>query len=60
MKFAMSGSGLLAAALLAVHSAPAPAQKDYPNRPIRYIVPYSPGGSTTWTSRLVGDRKSVV
>jgi tripartite-type tricarboxylate transporter receptor subunit TctC len=42
--------------LLAVHSAPAPAQKEYPNRPIRYIVPYSPGGSTTWTSRLVGQR----
>jgi tripartite-type tricarboxylate transporter receptor subunit TctC len=34
----------------------ASAQQDYPNRPIRYIVPYSPGGSTTWTSRLVGDR----
>lgn len=32
------------------------AQQDYPNRPIRYIVPYSPGGSTTWTSRLVGQR----
>src|SRR3972149_3114465 len=32
------------------------AQQDYPNKPIRYIVPYSPGGSTTWTSRLVGQR----
>jgi tripartite-type tricarboxylate transporter receptor subunit TctC len=32
------------------------AQQDYPNRPIRFIVPYSPGGSTTWTSRLVGQR----
>lgn len=32
------------------------AQQDYPNRPIRYIVPYSPGGSTTFTSRLVGQR----
>src|SRR4051812_43784269 len=28
----------------------------YPNRPIRLIVPYAPGGSTSWTSRLVGDR----
>lgn len=35
---------------------PAQAQQDYPNRPIRFIVPYSPGGSTTWTSRLVGER----
>ncbi len=32
------------------------AQQDYPNRPIRYIVPYAPGGSTSWTSRLVGQR----
>jgi tripartite-type tricarboxylate transporter receptor subunit TctC len=36
------------------------AQQDYPNRPIRYIVPYSPGGSTTWTSRLVGQRLTEV
>src|SRR3954467_4816130 len=28
----------------------------YPNRPTRLIVPYAPGGSTSWTSRLVGDR----
>ncbi len=60
MKLAVAGSGLLAAGLLAVYSAPAPAQKDYPNRPIRYIVPYSPGGSTTWTSRLVGHRLTEV
>jgi tripartite-type tricarboxylate transporter receptor subunit TctC len=31
------------------------AEDDYPNRPIRWIVPYSPGGSTSWTSRLVGE-----
>ena len=38
----------------------AAAQQDYPNRPIRLIVPYSPGGSTTWTSRLVGQRLTEV
>jgi tripartite-type tricarboxylate transporter receptor subunit TctC len=43
---------LLAIAL----SGAAYAQQDYPNRPIRFIVPYAPGGSTTWTSRLVGQR----
>ncbi len=32
------------------------AQQDYPTRPIRYIVPYAPGGSTTVTARLVGQR----
>jgi len=36
------------------------AQQDYPNKPIRYIVPYSPGGSTTWTSRMVGHRLTEV
>lgn len=36
------------------------AQQDYPNRPIRYIVPYAAGGSTTWTSRLVGQRLTEV
>src|SRR5512147_321763 len=36
------------------------AQQDYPNRPIRFIVPYAPGGSTTWTSRLVGQRLTEV
>ncbi len=36
------------------------AQQDYPNRPIRYIVPYAPGGSTSWTSRLVGQRLTEV
>jgi len=32
------------------------AQKDYPNKPIRLIVPYAPGGSTTITSRMVGQQ----
>jgi tripartite-type tricarboxylate transporter receptor subunit TctC len=32
------------------------AQQDYPTRPIRYILPYAPGGSTGFTARLVGQR----
>jgi tripartite-type tricarboxylate transporter receptor subunit TctC len=32
------------------------AQQDYPNRPIRYILPYAPGGATGFTSRLLGQR----
>jgi len=31
-------------------------QQDYPVRPIRYILPYAPGGSTGFTARLVGQR----
>jgi tripartite-type tricarboxylate transporter receptor subunit TctC len=46
----------LALALLATVAGGTAAQQDYPNRPIRYIVPYAPGGSTSWTSRLVGQR----
>jgi tripartite-type tricarboxylate transporter receptor subunit TctC len=37
---------LFAAALALVAATPAPAQ-DYPNRPIRFIVPYPPGGAPT-------------
>jgi tripartite-type tricarboxylate transporter receptor subunit TctC len=32
------------------------AQQDYPNRPIRYVLPYAPGGSTGFTARFVGQR----
>ena len=36
--------------------AQATAQQDYPHKAIRLIVPYAPGGSTSFTSRLVGQR----
>jgi tripartite-type tricarboxylate transporter receptor subunit TctC len=36
------------------------AQADYPDRPIRYIVPYPAGGSTSYTARLVGQRYTEV
>jgi tripartite-type tricarboxylate transporter receptor subunit TctC len=55
MKYLALDTTLLAG-LLATLAGSALAQQDYPNRPIRYIVPYSPGGSTTFTSRLVGQR----
>lgn len=48
------------AAVLTALAGVAAAQQDYPNRLIRYIVPYSPGGSTTFTSRLVGQRLTEV
>lgn len=32
------------------------ATDNYPNRPIRYISPYAPGGSTTYTARLIGQQ----
>ena len=47
---------VLAAATVFGLAGSAIAQQDYPNKSIRLIVPYAPGGSTTFTSRLVGQR----
>src|SRR4249920_1498491 len=45
---------VLSIALVAAGAAPASAQ--YPNRPIRFIVPYPPGGGTDFTAREIGGR----
>ena len=44
---------LVSAAVLC--AAPSYAQQDYPNRPIRLIVPYPPGGPTDIMGRLTSD-----
>jgi tripartite-type tricarboxylate transporter receptor subunit TctC len=44
------------AAVMSVLPAPAFAQAPYPNRPIRFIVPYPPGGGTDFTAREIGQR----
>ena len=45
---------LFAAALALVAATPASAQ-DYPNRPIRFIVPYPPGGGTDVVARIMNE-----
>ena len=35
--------------------ATAAAQEKYPNRPVKVIVPYGPGGATDITARIVAD-----
>jgi tripartite-type tricarboxylate transporter receptor subunit TctC len=46
----------LAAGLLAAFVAPASAQSDYPNRPVRLIIPFPPGGSNDVVGRMIGDQ----
>ena len=41
---------------LALATGPATAQDKYPSKPVKIIVPYSPGGATDITSRLFGEQ----
>jgi tripartite-type tricarboxylate transporter receptor subunit TctC len=47
---------LLAVALLAGHAA---AQDAYPSKPIRFILPFPPGGGTDLLGRLIAEKLSA-
>jgi tripartite-type tricarboxylate transporter receptor subunit TctC len=47
-------------ALAAAAAAPALAQDKYPNRPVRYILPYPPGGSTDPMARFICAKLSEI
>jgi len=54
LKISAIAARMIAAGALSAFAAVAGAQQNYPNRPIRFITPYAPGGSTSYMARLVG------
>ena len=49
-------SGVLLQLLVLVWPGAAPAQAPYPTKPIRFISPFAPGGSTTAVARVIGQK----
>lgn len=60
MRIGNTGTGILWGCLFALASAGAPAQqaKDFPSRPVRFVIPYAPGGATDITARQLQSRLS--
>ena len=50
---------LLGAAVLAALAPSAHAQA-FPERPVRFIVPYAPGGSTDTSARIVAEKLAAL
>jgi tripartite-type tricarboxylate transporter receptor subunit TctC len=51
-------AGRALAAVLVAAACVCSAQAQYPNRPVRFVVPYPPGGGTDFTAREICQRRS--
>jgi tripartite-type tricarboxylate transporter receptor subunit TctC len=58
MKVCTALTCVLNVAVLAAAGNTFAAQQEYPTKPIRWVTPYAPGGSTSALSRLVGEKLS--
>lgn len=56
MKCSTVRARMLAASVLMVFASLATAQQTYPTKPIRFVVPYPPGGSTDPMARMSGQK----
>jgi tripartite-type tricarboxylate transporter receptor subunit TctC len=57
-KWAQALAGLAAAALLSLTLAPSPAQAKWPEKPVKIVLPFGPGGVADVTARILADRLS--